>query len=193
MINDIHDLSETCSAIATVFAVIFGVNAWKKQLRGQADHELARRMLLETEQLKAQVLNITKTSEDCITSENLLSADFAFFQKIMGLLRSELDKSDEARARMDALLLEANLMWGGELDSHYAEIYSLLDMCRHCVRSYLIFFDNPDGIGVSDEDLSWIEKALSAGGWTQGESEKRAKMSILTSSATEYLKQKLVS
>lgn len=191
LIENIHDLAEFGAAIATMVAVVIGLSAWKKQLRGQSDHDLARRLLLEAEKFKAQTLVISRSAENCLTSSSLHSADFSRLQEIMAGLREDLSNSDNCRARMEALLLEADVMWGQELRSRCAYLLELHDMCCYCVRDFLDFLDDPDDPSA-DKDLSWIEDKLSDSGWNLTEPERRTKMSQLTANASGYLKQKLV-
>ncbi|WP_156355029.1 hypothetical protein [Pseudomonas endophytica] len=190
--KDIHELAETGAAIATIFAVVFGLSAWKKQLRGQSDHELARKLLLETERLKAQALVITRTADNCKNSSNLQSADWSVLQKILSILRADLAKSHECRSNMEAILIEADVMWGDELRMYYSEVLELFDMCQLYIQSNLDFLDDTE-IDMEGDDLSWIENRLSEGGWNLDERKRRERISILLSQATGYLKEKLVS
>ena len=191
VVSDIHELAETGAAIATIFAVIFGFTAWKKQLRGQSDHELARKILLETEKLKAHTLVLTRTAENCQASSNLHSADWKIFQEILCVLRNDLARGDECLINLEALLIEVDVMWGGELRTHYKKALELFHMCLFCIRSHLDFLDNPDS-DIQGDDFSWIDDRLAEGGWNQDEPTRRENVTALLSQATEYLKEKLV-
>lgn len=190
-VNDVHDLADIFGAIATIFAVVFGVSAWKKQLRGHTDHELAKRILLEAERFKEQTFVITRTAENCLTSSNLHFADWSFQQEILRILRSDLEKSDECRINMEALLIESDVIWGSELRTHYSGLRELNDMCCLCVRSYLNFLEGPDDESEGD-DFLWVDDHLSKAGWNSGEHQRRVNMNALVAQATVYLKKKLV-
>lgn len=190
-VTDVHDLADIFGAIATVFAVAFGFSAWKKQLRGHTDHELAKRILLETERFKEQTLGITRTAENCLTSSNLHNADWSFLQEVLRILRSDLEKSDECRINMEALLIEADVIWGGELRTRYSGLRDLNDMCCLYIRSYLRFLEDPDDDSEGD-DFSWVDDRLSQGGWNSDEHQRRENMNTLLTQATAYLKKKLV-
>ena len=192
VVDDIHELAEIGAAIATIFAVVFGIGAWKKQLRGLSDHELARKILLATEKFKAQTLVITRTADNCQNSSNLHSADWNFLQKILNILRADLENSNECRSNIEAILIEADVMWGDELRTHYSEVFELFDMCQLCIRGHLEFLDDPEG-DIEGDDFSWIDGRLSEGGWNLDERQRRDNMAILLSQATGYLKEKLVS
>lgn len=193
-IADIHDLLEIGSAIATIFAVVFGVSAWKKQLRGQSDHELARRVLLNAEKLKAQTLVMIWSARNCLGSNYIHFADWSKIQAILKELRADIANSDACRANLDAVLLETDIMWGDELRNSYHKIYELLGICRYCVQSYVDFLEDPDSDDeAGNDDLDWVEKRLAEGAWDRTEVEMRSQMSDFVSEASDYLKRKLVS
>ncbi|WP_367239103.1 hypothetical protein AB1H94_17735 [Pseudomonas fulva] len=190
-VSSFHDLTEIFAAVATVFAVVFGVSAWKNQLRGHSDHDLSRRVLVEAEKLKIQTMIITKSTSSCIDSHCVHMIDWGRLQEIKNSLRSSLQASEAARASMSALLIETDVVWGMELRSKYHDLLELNQLCCYYVRDFLEFMEDSESAGA--EDLSYVERKLVSGGWQLSEPERIVKMNELTSSASSYLKAKLVS
>src|ERR1043165_8584989 len=94
------DIATGLATLAAAYVGLVGLDTWKKQLTANAERELARRVLIA-------VYRVRDAINDCrfppVTHDDL--------EATKKLHELQVAKLDEAQARLDAELLEAEAVW----------------------------------------------------------------------------------
>jgi len=193
-VQSIHDLAEIASSIATVAAVFIALTAWKKQLRAQADHDLARRVVVGAERFKKAALNLIIDSQFCCENASIQFADYNLIARIEAGIASRLAIFDEEIAAFEALLVEVRAIWGSELDTLFERVRGVASQSYESNKNFLMFLaesgnpDIPDGLEV---EVHVFCDQLPELGLNGGPAEVSRVIADLASSADAYLKRRL--
>lgn len=193
-VANIHDFVEIASSLATVAAVFVALTAWKKQLRAQADHDLARRIMVCFERFKKATLGLIIDAQFCDGNSDLQYESYERITRVETSIASRLSLFDEEDASLQALLSEARAIWGGELDSHLERIRKVAAQAYRCNRHFLIFLDqtgSPDNQDELEADVYGINEMLRGLGLSGTQKEMLQGISRLACKADRYTKQKL--
>jgi hypothetical protein len=193
-VADIHDLAEILSSMATVAAVFIAMTAWRKQLRAQHDHDLARRIAIAGERFKRVTLEIVVDAHFCGTNSNLQYSSESLIERIRSNLRDRMTAHDAEMSSLNATLLEARALWGDQLDKAYEEIFSVSKGAYYCVNHFIGFLNesgNPDHQDGMEARITKFDEELSRRGLTGGPDDISEKISSMTSTADRFLKHKL--
>ena len=141
-VANLHDFFDIFGAIATIAAVVLAalsLNAWKKQKRAEASHDLARQVLVSVyeyrEVIKAVRNPMIMSYEIAPEAGEQPSAD-PMTEKFHGELRAyqrRLARIEPVRVRLLAYSLEAQVVWGNDIK----EVFSLLLMLENQIGMYL--------------------------------------------------------
>lgn len=124
-----------------------GLATWRRQLRGTANHELARRALIELFQYRESVERAR--SPLMFESEMALPEDLPpessflvrnYLAKIIGY-QNRLEAIRAARAPVHASLIEAEAIWGRELKGLFKPLFSLEFEFNGYVSNHLMALD----------------------------------------------------
>jgi hypothetical protein len=134
------------SAATIAVAIYFGrkgLHTWQKQLRGSADHDLARRLLIELYKLRDLIQRarspVIFSYETSPFEGEAISADQkqASYDATSRAYRRRLAAMDEARHPLLATMLEAEALWGTELKELMGQVFKLEREFVNYVRLYL--------------------------------------------------------
>jgi len=137
---------------ATAVAVAFyfgreGLHTWRRQLRGSADHDLARRLLIELYKLRDEIQRARSPAifsfegvpfEGELVSEDPKQASYAFNERAY---RRRLIAMDGARNPLRATMLEAEAIWGHDLKVLMEHVFKLEREFVIYVRLHLMSID----------------------------------------------------
>ena len=108
-----------CAAIAATVIAALGLKTWKRQLHGNANYEVARRLLRATYRLRE---SIRFFRSPFISTGEMIAARKATGQEDASEDRSEAiayqvrwQKVSDARVEWEAELLEAEALWGPDI------------------------------------------------------------------------------
>lgn len=128
----IKDIVTTIAAGIAAIVAIMGIKAWKKQLKGKTNYELARRYLRAVYKVRDAIKYVRNPF---ISSEEIFSAfkesglnevDYNNQQKSNRAVYSlRWKKVIEAISDLDVELLEAEVLWGKEV----VELKESLNLC----------------------------------------------------------------
>lgn len=131
-VDNIHDFFEIMSAVATVIAVVLagrGLNAWRSQLSGTADHELARKILIGiheyVEEIKAVRNPIILSYEVSVAQGEQPHHDHDV-ERHAGEVRAyqrRLAKLEPVKAKLYSYSIEAGAVWGEGLKEKIRSIF----------------------------------------------------------------------
>lgn len=134
------------SGVAVWVAFYFGregLHTWRRQLRGSADHDLARRLLIELYKLRdvikrarsPVIFSFETAPFDGEVRSNDPQQDS--FDGTARAYRRRLTAMDEARGPLLATMLEAEAVWGTELKKLMGQVFKLEREFVNYVRLYL--------------------------------------------------------
>ncbi|MDN5519164.1 hypothetical protein [Pseudomonas sp.] len=177
-----------------------GLATWRKQNKGTADHDLARRLLMDLYRLRdciGHIRNPVMLGEEGGMPDNE-PEDLNFlhrcYRSTARAYQSRFAPIEEVRARLNTAILESEAVWGTELKARFALIFSLQHELWICVNSYLITI-NPD---ESEERVDFYQKIMSEretvlherpSDWND---EFRNELNAALSLVEDYLRQKLI-
>lgn len=193
-VTDIHDLAEILSSMATVAAAFFALTIWKKQIRAQADHDLARRALVRLERFKNAALTQVIDSQFCSGNSHLQYEDYELIKRVDEGIRSRLTLFDEEASSLQALLSEARAIWGAELERLLEGVREIAAEAYGCNKHFLVFLvesANPHVQDYIEADIHKSSDRLRNLGLRGGPNDIAKAISALTSAADTYLKNKL--
>lgn len=146
----IKDVLESLASIATVAGVgaaiyygRLGLEAWKSQVKGAADHELSRRVLVLLYKYQAAMSRLrspVSTSHDFkLRDGETPDPDFEverFNQMCRGFDR-KWDSLSAVRLELDGALLECRALWGESMDELFDSIDGLENEWYMCMLLYI--------------------------------------------------------
>lgn len=182
-----RDIATTIAAGVAAYVGLAGLNAWKKQLKGKADYELARQYLKAVYKIRNEINKYVRNpfipiyemkaarKEEGLESEDLNGMDNETNRLVYARRWRRVMSATE---ELDAVLLEAEAVWG-----HSAvEAQKDFDECIRELHSTLMTF--LDGRSQRRVDVDDIIYATS-----QSEFTKKIDASI--AKVEEYLKKHL--
>jgi hypothetical protein len=139
------DVVTAGAAITAAVVAVKGLRAWKKQLRGKTDYELARRCLRAVYRVRdaiRMVRNPMQSSEEiahAVKEEGPsipqhLSDDYKIQQAVYNF---RLKSANDAFSELQVELLEAQVSWGGEAVAAIEPLQNCALRLRSAIRRHL--------------------------------------------------------
>lgn len=168
LVTLIKDLILSGAAITGAVVAIKGLSTWKRQLKGQSEYELSRRILVTLFKYRDTIAGVRHPAmwayempfppED--ESKNM-SRDYIRFYGTSKAYQARWDKVQAERTSLYADLLESEAIWGDELKKLFKTLFNLEHELFTSVRHYVELI-NPDTDEASKEDIRSIDKKLRA-------------------------------
>lgn len=153
----IKDLALTGAAVSGAIVAIKGLGTWRRQLKGQSEYELSRRMLVSLFKYRDAIggvrdpvmlsHEIPHLSEDDAKSMSPKEIDYYGISKAY---QNRWKKVQDQRTALYADQLEAEAIWGDELNTLFKTIYSLEHELLTRVRHYLVLMNPKANEGKKD-------------------------------------------
>ena len=155
-IRNLAEIALAGSAIVAAYVAVKGLDAWRQQLQGQSEYELAKRLLISLYKYRQSIENIRDPAISYYVEEG--AADTLELRKFNGLsdyYQQRLKNSGEIVISMNADLLEAEAYWEKELEPQYDQLVKLHRELQHQV-SYYLRTQNPN---LSEDDRKYAENS----------------------------------
>lgn len=155
------------SAAAVAVAFYFGregLHTWRRQLRGSADHDLSRRLLIELYRFRNEIQRARSPAiftfegmpfEGEAEAEDAREASFNFTARAY---RRRMSALDDARNPLLATMLEAEAVWGGKLKELMAHVFKLEREFVIYVQLYLRTIDPSNTVQGAFSHSGILEK-----------------------------------
>ena len=145
------DIIVAIAAFIGACVAIAGLSTWRRQLKGQADHELARRILVSLYRYRDAINGVRHPAmmagefPEPSESQRAHKTDAQIrFSALSNAYGNRWQRVQTQRVALHADLLESEALWGAELKTkEFSPIFSLEWELQVCVRNYLIQCD-PD-------------------------------------------------
>lgn len=163
LVTLVKDLILSSAAITGAVVAIKGLSTWKRQLKGQSEYELSRRILVTLFKYRDAVAGVRhpvmwafempSPPED--ESKNMTREHVRFYGTSKAY-QARWDKVQTERTSLYADLLEGEAIWGDELKKLFKVIFNLEHELFTSVRHYIELI-NPDTKEASKEAIRNID------------------------------------
>jgi hypothetical protein len=152
------------AGITGAIVAIVGVNTWRRQLKGQVEYDLARRLLRLTFQYRDAIDRVRnpfiysyEMPEPPLDQAAHMNRDQIEFYGLSKAYKKRWDGVVETRNALYPDLLEAEALWGRELGQHFSVLFGLETELSQYI-SYYLRLRNPDAPRHDKEAIAEIHK-----------------------------------
>lgn len=150
-VSDVKDAVTTIAAGVGIYVALAGLSTWKRQLKGQTDHDLARRILVTAYRYREAIKGVRHPAmfgnefpEPPEPQRARMHPDQIRHYGLAQAYQNRWNKVQEQRVELYTSLLEAEALWGTELkDKLFANVFNLEWELFTAVRHHLQL-SNPD-------------------------------------------------
>lgn len=140
----IKDVIIIITALVASLAAILGLSAWKKQLIGRNDYELARRYLRAVYKMRNAIryvrnpfIPIAETTS-ALKKKGLQESDFSDKKKVDWAVYSlRWEKISEAFSDLEIESIEGEVSWGKKLTENLENLYKLINELSININHYI--------------------------------------------------------
>jgi hypothetical protein len=124
----IKDIITGLSALTAAIVALLGLQAWKKQLKGKTEYELAQKYLRAVYKIREALARVRNPFQSAIEIaeamkemkfEDVSVTDPSYpVKSATALYQKRFQKVNEAFLDLDTIMLEAETLWGEEVKEH---------------------------------------------------------------------------
>jgi len=159
----IKDIVLVGAAITGATVAVKGLGTWQRQLKGQSEYELSRRILVSLFKYRDAINGVRHPTMWSYEMPNppeedikTMSSEQIRFYGTSKAYQIRWDKVQEERTSLYADLLEAEAIWGTALNDHFKVVFDLQHELFTRIRHYLELL-NPDTHEATKEAIRKIE------------------------------------
>ncbi len=148
IITVIKDFILAGAAITGSIVAVKGLGTWRRQLKGQSEYELSRRILVGLFKYRDAINSVRNPAmfsyEIPVPSEDEakgMKQDDIEYYGVSKAYQNRWEKVQEQRTSLYADQLEAEAIWGCELNELFKTLFALERELFILVRNYLILMD----------------------------------------------------
>ena len=158
----IKNLVLSGAAITGAIVAVKGLNTWNRQLKGQHEYELSRRILVSLFKFRDVIFAVRHPAiwqheMESPPDEEKRSEGFIRHYGLSKAYQARWKKVQSEKTDLHADLLEAEAIWGSELRNPFKKIFDLEHELYSCVLRYLELL-NPDTTEESKEAIQKIHR-----------------------------------
>jgi hypothetical protein len=160
----IKDLIVAGAAITAAIVAVKGLDTWRRQLKGHSEYELSRRILVTLFKYRDAVndvrhpamwnYEIPKPSDE--VKESMDAGQIRFYGTSKAY-QARWEKVQDERTSLYADLLEAEAIWGDDLNNHFKDVFGLQHELFTNIRLYLELI-NPEVPEHSKEAIRKVDE-----------------------------------
>ncbi|MCX5870144.1 MAG: hypothetical protein NTY00_05800 [Deltaproteobacteria bacterium] len=159
----IKDVALTGAAITGAIVAVKGLGTWQRQLKGQSEYDLSRRILVSLFKyrdaingVRYPVMWVTEMPSPSEEEAATMSYEQKRFHGTSKAYQARWDKVQTERTSLYADLLEAEAIWGSDLNIIFKKIFDLEHELFTRIRHYIELI-NPDTKEATKEAISKID------------------------------------
>lgn len=142
------DIVLTITAVIASFVAIMGLNTWNRQLKGQVEYELTRRLLKSAFKIR-EALKVVRnpvmfgyeqSMPEKAEAEKMTNDQIRHYGTVRAY-QARWDKVNEARAELQTDILEAEVIWGHVIQKKFRKLFELQGELFSVVQTYLVATD----------------------------------------------------
>jgi hypothetical protein len=146
-VSVLKDIVLTVGAVVAAIVAVSGLSTWKRQLKGETEYELTRRLLKHTYSLREAIKTVRYPSLQ-VPEVPLIGPDGRELsreqRRHMGLVKAyetRWEKVTEARDNLQTEMLEAEVLWGANVNAQFEALFKLQGELLAEIRAYLSLSD----------------------------------------------------
>lgn len=159
----IKDVALTGAAITGAIVAVKGLGTWQRQLKGQSEYDLSRRILVSLFKYRDAIngvrypaMWVTEMPYPPEEEAATMSDEKKRFYGTSKAYQARWDKVQTERTSLYADLLEAEAIWGSYLNKIFKKIFDLEQELFTRVRHYIELI-NPDTKAATKDAISKID------------------------------------
>lgn len=142
----IKDAVTGCAAVVGAIVAVRGLNAWRQQLKGKTDYELARKLLKASYKVREEIRSVRHPaiwSSEAVAAEKEVKIEEDRLKENPNAARAcavyqvRWNRLAEAITELEAEAFEAEVSWGGPAKVKLAELLKLVAMLRLAVSQQI--------------------------------------------------------
>ena len=162
----IGSVASVCTVVAGVAFGWLGLKTWRQQLRGTANHEMSRKLLVAIYSYEATLndardigMSLSELTDEEAAQVDAMDPDSKRYAFTYSVYRARLGAIERSLAPVRALLLEARALWGNDVDGLVVALIKMKDEWWTVARRYASAM-NPSEDSETRERYAtaWIEK-----------------------------------
>jgi hypothetical protein len=140
----LKDVILTSAAVVGALVATKGLSTWKRQLKGQSEYELSRRILVTVFRYRDAISNVRNPamwayempSPSADESKEMTPQQISFYGTSKAY-QARWEKVQIERTNLYPDLLESEAIWGDELKQLFKELFKLENELFTCVQNYI--------------------------------------------------------
>jgi hypothetical protein len=131
-LSGLNTIILTAAAVAGAITAVRGLNTWKKQLKWQSDHELARKILILLFKHRDAIASVrhpaiwnTESAAAMEGKDEPTDRDQKRFAETAAVYEKRWAKIVEVRAELYPALIEGDVVWGSDLHELVKPVFDL--------------------------------------------------------------------
>lgn len=165
-IGAIKDSVLSIGAIVAMYVAVRGLKTWNRQLKGEVEYELTRRLLRCTYLLREAIKVVRnpvmfaneKPSPPDDESKSMSNTQRQYYG-LSQAYQGRWNKVTAARDNLQTELLEAEVIWGKHIYEQFEPLFKLQDELFSNIHRYLMVC-NPQESDVSKQAISEVSRKL---------------------------------
>ncbi len=140
----VKDLILSGAAITGAVVAVKGLGTWQRQLKGQSEYDMSRRILVSLFKYRDSINRVRNPAmwnnempSPAADEAKGMSNEQTRFYGISEAYKSRWDKVHKEQTSLYADLLEAEALWGNELNGLFKVVFLLEHELFTCIRLYL--------------------------------------------------------
>jgi hypothetical protein len=157
------DLIVTGVAITAAVVAVKGLDTWRRQLKGHSEYELSRRILVTLFKYRDSVNSVRHPAmwhyempSPSDEEKKLMNAEQISYYGTSKAYQIRWQKVQDERTSLYADLLEAEAIWGDDLNTHFKVVFTLQHELFNQVRHHLELI-NPETPEYKKEAIQRID------------------------------------
>ncbi|MBC3964318.1 hypothetical protein [Pseudomonas simiae] len=163
--KDVFSIAGTIASVLGVglafYIGLVGLSTWKRQLRGAADHKLARDAATAIYKYKTALVLLWgyASSAAMHTNDENWIASMGEDSYSRSIYQPHIDKAEQARADLEPIAIECAAIFGGVFVEGFQKLYQFESKCASCIHSYLYLMSR---VGCDEQAIEVSEDSIKA-------------------------------
>ncbi len=158
--------ASVCTVVAGVAFGLMGLKTWRQQLRGTANHEMSRKLLVAIYSYEATLnaardvgMSLSELSKEEAAQIDAVAPESKRYAFSYSIYRARLEAIERSLAPVRALLLEARALWGNEVDGLVVALINMKDEWWTVARRYASAMNPAEDAETRERYArAWIEQ-----------------------------------
>lgn len=189
----LKDAATGTAALVAAYVGLKGLDAWKRQLRGTSNHELARQLLKLTYQARDKIQRIRAPMKFGAEFEQALQEqdldlegeEPSKLQKTEAWYQMHWEGLNEILSDLKVAQLEAEALWGSHIPEVFSSLNEVIGELRVAISQQLRFIEGGPNVDPTADQRQEVRNILYRRSWDPDEDEFTAQIEDAVSEVRE--------